>query len=236
MNVFIISYNRLSFLREQIKFFRTIPGLHLHIVDNGSTYPPLIGYLQYLSCYSNITVHYMKHNYGHRVVWEKDLSRQICPDEPYMVTDNDVIPEYPGFISILKEGLFLFPDANKIGLGLRTDDLPEGPIKDQVIKHEIHGLPRMETSDARFIWMPVDTTMAIYRSGYHDASPWGTSADLGKLECRAMRTTTILARHLSWYITPAEVKSEENQFYFNSLKNGSTHWSRLQGMTKNRRR
>lgn len=222
INTFIISFNRLSFLKKQVDFLSRNPMLRLHIVDNASTYPPLLEYLLKSKHY----VHSMPQNDGHQVIWKNNLSLALCPDEPYLLTDNDVIPEDINFHEILLDGLKEFPSVNKIGLGLRTDDIPKNiPFCEQILKHEGEVLKREDTGDPRFIRMPVDTTMAIYRAGYHNASPWGSN---DRKNCCALRTTGSLAKHLSWYITEEEMKSEENKFYFESLKSGSTHWSQMQ--------
>ncbi len=158
IDLFIISYNRLSFLKQQIDFFSKNPVLKIHIVDNCSTYAPL---LEYLSKSLHI-VYVMPDNAGHQVIWKNNLSQVICPNKPYMVTDNDVIPEDPNFHELLLQGLKKFPDINKIGLGLRTDDIPDhNPLRDQIIHHENEVLKREDVYDARFIKMPVDTTLAI---------------------------------------------------------------------------
>lgn len=214
MNIFIISYNRLSFLKQQIDFFSKNPDFKLHIVDNNSTYIPLLEYLSR----SLHFVYSMPNNEGHKVVWSSGISKLISPDEPYIVTDNDIIPEDPDFHKLLLEGLEKFPSVNKIGLGLRIDDMPvDYPFKQHVLNHEGEVLKRQDVGDPRFIGMPVDTTLAIYRAGYHEYSVKG-----------ALRTTQSLAKHLSWYITEEDMKNEENKFYFESLKDGSTHWSYLQ--------
>lgn len=224
INTFIISYNRLSFLKQQVEFLSQNPMLQLHIVDNGSTYPPLIEYLNNIDC----PVTFMPDNQGHQVIWKRNKHPQVgyinsiseffCKDEPYIVTDPDIIPEDPNFHELLLQGLEKFPSVNKIGLGLRTDDIPESyPLREQILNHENEVLERKYIDDDRFVIMPVDTTLAIYRSGYHEYSVKG-----------ALRTTRSLAKHLSWYITADDMKTEENKFYFESIKDGSTHWSYLQ--------
>lgn len=169
-------------------------------------------------------------NYGHKVIWEKGLSNMISPNEPYLVTDNDIIPEDENFMELLQEGLKKFTDVNKIGLGLRTDDIPQHyPFREKVIEHEefIRASEGFFVRDTRFIKALVDTTLAIYRAGCHSyfLKP-------------ALRTTASLAKHLSWYMTAEEMQNEENKFYYESMKDGSTHWSYMQArsLIKPRRR
>lgn len=224
INTFIISYNRLSFLKQQIEVLSNNPMLKLHIVDNASTYPPL---LEYLKTLHNCTIHRMIKNEGHKVVWETGISVKICPYDPYIVTDPDIIPEDFNFDEVLLNGLNKFPSINKIGLGFRMEDIPiDNPLRDNILKHE-NELQREYIRDPEFVRMPVDTTMAIYRGGYHHYSVNGTTSEKDNV-CRSLRTTNCMAKHLSWHITEEEIKNEENQFYFESLKQGSTHWSKIQ--------
>lgn len=217
MKIFIISYNRFDFLKQQVEFFKQNPELDIHIIDNGSTYQPLVDYLDNVQ---DVHIHFCGQNYGHKVIWYIGFSRQYSQDEPYIVTDPDIIPEDENFVDMLLEALEKFPEINKIGLGLRTDDLPEHyPLREKVIQHEefILASEGYFMRDTRFIKAPVDTTLAIYRAGCHEyfIKP-------------ALRTTQSLAKHLSWYMTAEEMQNEENTFYHNSMKDGSTHWSYMQ--------
>ena len=227
IKTFIISFNRLSFLKQQLEYLMKNPALDLHIVDNGSTYPPLLDYLDEL----DLDVTFFPANEGHTVVWKNKMPEIFCKNEPYIVTDNDIIPDHPNFHELLIEGLNKHSDVNKIGLGLHIDDLPDNiPFKDEIIQHE-KGIQKIYLlDDSHFVRMPVDTTLAIYRDGYHHYSVWGTDKITHDGQCRALRTIHPLwqAKHLSWYLTPEDLKSEENKYYFNSIKQPSTHWSEKQ--------
>lgn len=230
IRTFIISFNRLSFLKQQIEFLSQNNFLDLHIIDNGSTYPPLLKYLDELNC--NIT--FLSSNEGHTVVWKRNISKKFCPNEPYIVTDNDILPDQINFHELLIEGLEKYPEINKIGLGLHIDDIPINiPLRNEIISHE-KSMQRTYLDDLRFVKMPVDTTMAIYRAGYHNYSVWGTDSHTEEL--KSLRTThpSWQAKHLSWYLSPEDMKSEENKYYFNSIKEQSTHWSQKQSYEVNK--
>lgn len=233
---FIISFNRLTFLKAQVEFLSKFPELEIIIVDNHSTYPPLLEYLHELEGYgtgtSGVQVIHVPTNRGHRVVWDLHLSKDLASDVPYLVTDCDVIPERHDFLDLLKSGLELFQNANKVGLGLRINDIPHGvPFRSEIIGHE-NNLLRHNTQDVRYARMAVDTTMAIYRAGYHYPSVWGYESDSNEYRVlegvKSIRTTyPWTARHMSWYLTIEDIKTDENQFYLNSLTT-STHWSQRQ--------
>jgi len=223
IKTFIISFNRLSFLEQQVTELSKYSDLDLHIIDNGSTYAPLLKYLDEVDC--NIT--FMPQNEGHEVVWEKGVSRFFCKDEPYIVTDNDILPYTDNWLSLLIEGLEKYPEVNKVGLGLRIDDLPVNiPFRDEIINHEQNNLFRQELNDIRFIKMPVDTTLALYRAGYHDYSIWGTCSNSDDSECKSIRTMyPNMARHLSWYLRMQDLQTEEYKYYLEHLGQGTGHWS-----------
>jgi hypothetical protein len=228
---FIISYNRPSCLRELISVLKREPRLDLWVVDNASTYPPLVEYLngEGLKDFAKIAC---TKNYGHKVVWDAEISKQLATHNgvqiPYIVTDCDTIPETPDFLDVLLAGLDKYPEINKIGLELRTDDVPEGKLRTDVTQHE-RGLPREEIGDPLFVKCPVDTTFAIYRAGYHTYSALGAVIDNPiEYNCKAMRTKAPhLARHLSWYLSQEELQTEEIKFYHEHLLQGSTHWSEM---------
>jgi len=223
IKTFIISFNRLSFLEQQVEELSKHPDLDLHIIDNGSTYAPLIKYLNDVDC----AVTFMGENTGHQVIWTKGISKFYCKDKPYIVTDNDILPCKSDWVSLLLEGVEKYPDVNKVGLGLATHDLPVGvPFREEIINHEQNNLFRQELNDIHFIKMPVDTTIALYRAGYHDYSIWGTRSNNEDAECKSIRTTfPNMARHLSWYMTIEDLKTEEYKYYLEHLGQGTGHWS-----------
>lgn len=230
INCFILSFNRLTYLRELVDILSREPRLNLIIVDNFSTYKPLRNYLYTIK--DSIRVIRLVENYGHTVVWKLGISKQLSKDQDYIVTDCDTHPTRPDFLDLLLAGLNKYPDINKVGLGLRTNNLPRRiPFRKDIIRHENHDLYRKTIKkEARFVKTPVDTTFALYRGGYHKYSVWGHSLNSWDEEqgCRVLRTThPWQAIHKSWYMTKKDLQTEEYKFYLESLKT-DTHWSNLQ--------
>lgn len=231
IKTFIISYNRLTFLKKQIEFLSKNPLLELMIIDNHSTYPPLLKYYDEIADKIHITM--CEQNYGHTVVWDKGFSK-LAKDLPYIVTDSDILPNKETFLNELFEGLKQFPEVNKVGLGLQTNDIPfTVPFRNQIIYHEEQALKRIQTKNIRFEYCAVDTTLALYRGGYHYSSVWGYENNSNQYdqnqEIKSLRTTyPWIAKHLSWYLTKKEIQKEENQFYLSTLKKDCGHWSQLQ--------
>jgi hypothetical protein len=92
------------------------------------------------------------------------------------------------------------PDVDKVGLGLRIDDLPDhGQHRDRVIEWEQQYWS--DEIEAGVYRADVDTTFALYRSApdHHIT--------------RSLRTgRPYVARHLPWYLDPASLPAEESYY------------------------
>ena len=62
--VFLIAYNRLGYLRQLVAWLERAGYSDIRIIDNCSSYPPLLEYLER----SPHAVHRMDRNYGHLVL------------------------------------------------------------------------------------------------------------------------------------------------------------------------
>ena len=87
--LFIISYNQYTYLKSMIEQLSKYPGMTLYVIDNKSTYPPLIEYLKQLETEGNVKVLYQPENYGHSV-YERDEIIALGGDK-YVVTDPDLL-------------------------------------------------------------------------------------------------------------------------------------------------
>lgn len=217
---FIISFNRPTFLKRQLEYLLPNRDLQVIIVDNNSTYEPLLDYYKTLNC----IIHYCPENYGHQVVWSEGLSRAYAGDSHYIVTDCDVIPDHvkSDYLEVMQDGVE-HPNYNKVGLGLNTNHIPYNfKDRDKVINHENKVLFRKEIGNPVFYQCPVDTTFAMYKGGYHEYSVWGTSSNHWNKECKSLRMKKPYeATHLGWHITEL---SEEDKNYFKTSLKTTGHW------------
>jgi hypothetical protein len=185
----------------------------LIIIDNNSTYEPLLDY--YKEIQEKYIVHYCDSNYGHTVVWDQGLSKLYGGDNEYVVTDSDILTDHckSDYLEVLEEGLSKYPQYKKVGLGLNTNNIPNGfKRRDEVIRHENKYIDRKEIGDNVFYECPVDTTFALYRSGNHEYHIFDSLRTKKPYE----------ATHLGWHITEL---TEEDKYYFESIKQTNTgHW------------
>lgn len=209
--VFLVSFNRLSYLQMAIERFEQMGLTNMVIIDNGSTYPPLLEYYQKLS-YPVLT---MDRNYGHRVMWEcPELSKYR--EDFYILSDPDVVPiaECPtDFVEKMFYTLKKYPNVTKVGFSLKLDDLPEdGVLTKDVLEHEKPFSRKYCRKDNLYI-APVDTTFAIY--------PPDAIANRKMTFFCALRTGyPYQARHMPWYKTK-ETVTDEDRFYSRLNKFGS---------------
>ena len=78
--IYIISFNRLSYLRQMIETLEKYQLYNIHIVDNASTYPALVEYLRK----THYKVHRMDKNYGHMVFFEAPEFQDVRENQYYV--------------------------------------------------------------------------------------------------------------------------------------------------------
>lgn len=210
--IIINNFNRLTTLLKLINALSERGYDNIYIIDNNSTYPPLLDY--YEKC--PYKVFRLIQNLGFKALWKSGLSKQLCQDY-YIYTDSDVVPvkECPAdFINTIFTLLKKYKYAYKIGLSLRIDNLPDHYLfkqkvidaekKDNLVKNE-DGLYRR----------PTDTTFAIYRP----------RVKLSRSRyAEAYRTDfPYEIEHLPWYVNTENPTEEE--IYYTQHCSKPTTWS-----------
>jgi glycosyltransferase involved in cell wall biosynthesis len=200
--IIINSYNRLSCLKELISFLEKNGYKNIFILDNQSTYQPLLDFYKE----TKYKVIFLGKNFGHLALWESGLDRSFS-DAFFVYTDPDIIPceDCPSdFMKRFLRILYRFPAYKKVGFGLRINDIPNDyPFKDKVLKWERQFWEKPIGNE--IYSAQIDTTFALHAPGFTYS---------GGLEFYdAIRTGgNYQARHLSWYILP-EVATDEDLFY-----------------------
>jgi glycosyltransferase involved in cell wall biosynthesis len=212
--VFIISFNRLSYLETLVDTLESRGFENLIILDNASTYAPLLQYLEQ----SPHRVVRLDQNLGHLALWRSGKFNQIIERQRFILTDCDVVPapDCPSDVTpFLNAVLDKYPNHTKAGLSLSVDDLPDHyRYKQRVIDWE---KPFWETRlDDGHYEGAIDTTFALYRPNVScDEDRWW----------RSIRTAPpYSAQHLPWYENTSIV-SDEELYYQRHVKGISTQWS-----------
>ncbi len=210
--IVINNYNRLTFLTRLIESLESRGYRNIHILDNDSTYPPLLEYYEHCP----YQVHRLGRNLGYRALWLCEVYN-LVKGSFYVYTDSDIIlhedcPE--DFMRVFLQGMKRYPRCMKIGFGLLIDDLPDCfRDKEKVIRHESQFWEK--PVDSLFFDAQIDTTFALYRPHSYGHS------DGRHLMMRSGKP--YVARHAPWYVDSNNL-SEEEAYYIRYCSQ-STHWS-----------
>jgi len=212
--IFINNYNRLETTTRLIESLVSRGYNNIHILDNQSTYEPLLAYYQE----TIHKVHFLKKNYGSKAFWKSGLWLRYMFSN-YVYTDADIVLKNDcpdDFMEHFYNLLTKYPKAHKFGFSLQIDDLPDSfKNKKKVVDWESKYYTKEIETNAYIA--PIDTTFALYRP-FSKKGPRDYSV-------LAIRTgAPYQAKHLPWYIDSDNLDAEE-LYYFNSI-NKRTHWSR----------
>lgn len=167
MKIFIMSWNLLESTIKQAQFF-TECGHEVVIVDNCSTYPPLLQWLE-VCPYKVISTKGVQLSTYNRFCWEMGLPELYAPGEPYYgVTDCDLgfdgVPK--DFCETLVGDIERSPGIIKSGLSIRISDLPDNPYANRYREAEKNNWSSQDKYG--FYDIAVDTTFAIYSKERYD--------------------------------------------------------------------
>lgn len=203
--IVINNFNRLSTLKKLIESLEQRGLTNIHILDNASTYPPLLDF--YKNCRYDVVM--LGRNLGFKALWKDRATRQRFCRDYYIYTDSDVMltEECPDDVvdCIFRLLHDKYRYASKIGLALRTDNLPDCfRNKRQVIEWESRLMSPVNSDGLHRA--PTDTTFALYRphtglcrSRYVEAY-------------RTVHPYSLL--HLPWY-QDSDNPDEEERYYRN---------------------
>lgn len=206
----IICRDALSDLRKLVDWLERAGHQEVILLDNASTYPPL---LQYLRDSPHHVVR-LDGNMGHEAPWSSGLVAALGK-RPFVVSDPDVLPDEScpyDAVDHFQDLLLRFPNFDQAGFGLHIDDLPEEyPHRDAVVRWESPFWT--DEVDPGTFAAHIDTTFAVYRPG------------TGYKVTEALRTgPPYTARHLPWYRDPRRPDAE-TEYYFRHRRNDVGYWN-----------
>ena len=207
MKTYIISFNRLTYLRDMVDWCIS-RKLQPIIVDNASDYPPLLDYYKTKPC----EIIRMPANYGHTVMWHGLIP---LPEDKFIITDPDLdmsgVPD--DFLEVMNRGLDKY-NVPKCGLSLEIADLPDNEEGDFI--RRIEGVFWDFPLDNLYFDAKVDTTFSMYREGTNEYTIEGI---------RTNRPYT--ARHYSWYYTDFNLIPEDEKHYYRTANDSASGKNRL---------
>jgi hypothetical protein len=210
--IIINSFNRLNSLLKLVAFLEKSGLKNIVILDNNSTYPPLLLYFD--QCPYQVVR--LKSNHGHLALWTSGLYRKYRWNY-FAYTDPDVVPleECPAdFLSHFRSVLLHDKKVDKVGFGIKIDDIPDSfDLKARVIRHEQRHWEKEVLPN--IFEAPIDTTFALYR-------PLSKLKSGNSFTLRARRCGfPYLVRHLPWYVDSRRL-SEEDRYYAQTSNESSS--------------
>jgi hypothetical protein len=210
--IIINNRNRLAFLKLMINQLKSFGYKNIYILDNDSTYPPLLDYYKVVEA----EVIFLNKNVGYKALWESDVFERF-KNNYYVYSDPDVLLQAncpKNFVSILFKHLSNYTWKEKAGCALMIDDISDNIVlKQEIIKWEKPNWEKQLTVNVYDAL--VDTTLALYKP-----LAFGNAE-----ECAAIRVAgNLTAQHLPWYKNQDEL-SEEDLYYKNNVAKTSSYWS-----------
>lgn len=212
--VFISNRNRLTSTRSLIEWLFRAGTQRIVILDNDSTYPPLLEYYDRISHAVSVK---RQENLGPWAFWEQGM--HLEQRTPYVVTDSDLVPADCCPMDLIEKILSIlsaYPECGKVGPGLRLDNLPD--LSRDFITHgdgkewkgeEIYWKDRHPSGAFK---APIDTTFAMYAKG----SPW---VPAGWYNLRI--DTPYVVEHTPWYV---DKLTDEEKYY---REHADSTWSHI---------
>lgn len=197
--------NYFASLVAMIEYLQRLERVDVVIIDNESTYPQL---LDWYKTYDGKIV-FLGNNIGNRSPWLNKIVMQpeehskYYGSEYYIVTDPDLsLDKIPNnLLDIMIEASDICVFANKIGLSLEINDIPEDSIfgKKNIVEWESQFWKKIIYN--RYWHADVDTTFALYKSNTNHEYAQRTDNSI-----RLDRPYT--AKHLPWYFTTNNITDE----------------------------
>lgn len=217
--IIINNFNRLTYLITLVSFLDKCGCKNIVILDNNSTYPPLLDY--YEVC--KFKVIRLDKNYGYLSFWKTGIYKQYKWNY-FVYTDSDVVPisDCPAnFLEYLKSLLDKHLHLDKVGLGIKIDDLPDSfVLKDKVIEYE-KNYWKYEVKP-NIYRARVDTTFALYK-------PLSNLKHGYVSTLSAYRTGfPYMIQHLPWYVDSSRLTDEES-YYLQTSDSSSSIALQLKG-------
>jgi len=174
------------------------------IVDNGSTYPPLLDWYSTKPC----EIIYQS-NIGHLAPWNIGLVNKLS-SKHYVVTDPDLnLDHLPDDTLDFLDDILKQLKLAKLSLGLVHNDIPKDSPYYAMLRTKYKTLyDTSKTTNGVYLDVPGDTTFAMYSSNIPFV---GGSSTM----------TPYMAKHLPWYMTDISRKNDEEFSFYLAHANKS---------------
>lgn len=210
--IFINARDRLGVMKKLIDWLLDAGYRNLIILDNNSTYPPLLEYYSVLERESRVKIIRLGKNLGYKALWLSGVLEQLKIATPYVYTDPDILPieRCPkDFVKQLMKLLDKNHELRKVGLGLVWEDITFFDKKNaQAFEKKFYEGTWIGDN---LYFVQVDTTFALYSNVRHY-----------NLRFSLRTTGDLQAYHLPWYFDYDNLPDDEKYYLEHADKNSVT--------------
>ena len=210
--IFINARDRLGVLKKLVDWLLDAGYRNIVILDNDSTYPPLLKYYAEIDRNPRVKIITLGKNFGYKALWDSRVLEYLHIATPYVYTDPDVLPAEncpKDVVRRLFEILSAHREIRKVGLGLIFDDVTFYDRENcMATEADLNARGRI---DANLTYANVDTTFALY-SNLRSYSLRFSLRTLGDLRCR----------HLPWYFDYDNLPDDEKYYLEHADRNSVT--------------
>ena len=200
--IFINARDRLGVMKRMIDWLLDAGYRKLIILDNRSTYPPLLDYYRAFDRDSRVTVIRLEKNFGYKALWLSGVLERLNIATPYVYTDPDLLPveDCPkDFVRRFMEILDDNRELRKVGFGLVWDDITFFD-KERAQRTQRNFYEGTQVGDGMY-YAAIDTTFALYTNVRHYNVRF------------SVRTTgDLMAYHLPWYFDYDNLPPDEKYY------------------------
>lgn len=199
--IIINNFNRLTTIKKLVSDLKGLGYTNIHILDNNSTYPPLLEWYETEPC----TIKRLDQNLQGLSIYNSEYINEF-KDEWVVYTDSDIElnpdtpPKFIEYLISLSEKYGI----NKVGLAIRIDDLPMTSFATEYRNWEQKYWqisPEKDVYEAH-----IDTTFCIIKPTL-------------PFDYIALRVAgNLTSRHVPWYVDFDNLDQEEKYFIETSLE------------------
>jgi hypothetical protein len=197
--------------RSLVRWLRDAGVKTVCVIDNASTWPPLLDFYQRDREFDLIS---LSENKGPYAFWELDMHKA---GHPFIITDPDVIvpASCPSDLICRMHSLMNMRDAAKTGPSLRIDNLPDHYVQKQRVLDWESQFWQKPVGDGKphAYEAQIDTTFALYKPGsWH----WPEGAHLRMAPPYSIE-------HVPWYEDSSLANAEREHYHANAHQ-GWINW------------
>jgi hypothetical protein len=224
--VILNNFNRYTSLVNLVNWLHQLDDkVAILILDNASSYPPLLEYYQLIQREPDVQVINLNYNSGLEGL--AHLTRYLTHFKYLVVSDADLEP-YPNtpknILSQMRYLLDKYPAYEMVGPSLEINDLPSyHSITSAVTRWESQFWPpRAKCLNGECFEGLIDTTFAMYRS----------AKKIMEIRPALRMSRPYTLKHCDWYLDPDNLSSEYI-YYLANCRTDISSWSRFIEQNRN---